>query len=462
MKAFENLGYRTPEDPINGNKQGVFQNPLSIDLETGKRAYAASAYYNENVAKRTNLHVITDALVERLVLRQSKDGSDQVTVTGVEYIDSHPGGGSDNKHIIHAAKEVIIACGTVKTPQVLELSGIGSKEHLARYGIEVIVENPQVGENLQDHVLASISFEIADGQISGDIMRDPKVVEAVTKLYQETHAGPLSGTPLSFAYTPLVGKNGALPTSAVESLLESHLERPSSCSPAPAVPSLEQQHQRLRSQVLDSRESSIEFMYIPLQLNGHPDGGETDMTTLFSKVQDGNYITIVAMLMRPFSRGSVHLASADAAAQPRVDPRYLSHPMDMEMLAHAVLYAEKVASTEPLAGMLKQQAKGGRRVPEGLLGKTNPVQGDDDDEEALEKSKKVVRQRLFTAFHPSGTCAMLPREMGGVVDSRLRVYGTRNLRVVDASVFPMEPLGHLQSTVYAVAERAADLIKADW
>lgn len=57
---------------------------------------------------------------------------------------------------------------------------------------------------------------------------------------------------------------------------------------------------------------------------------------------------------------------------------------------------------------------------------------------------------------------MLPEEMGGVVDSRLRVYGTKNVRVVDASVSPLEPLGHLQSTMYAVAERAADLITEDW
>ncbi|KAK2760059.1 aryl-alcohol [Colletotrichum kahawae] len=61
----------------------------------------------------------------------------------------------------------------------------------------------------------------------------------------------------------------------------------------------------------------------------------------------------------------------------------------------------------------------------------------------------------------SGSCAMMPREQGGVVDERLRVYGTKKLRVVDASIFPIEPSGNIQSTVYAVAERAADLIKQD-
>lgn len=446
MKTFERLGYRTPGDPISGNKQGVFQNPLSIDLETGKRAYAASAYYNEEVAKRANLHVITDALVERLVLRAAEDGSGQVTATGVEFVDSQSGsGGGTKKHVVHAAKEVIVACGAVKTPQLLELSGIGSKEHLRRCGIDVVVENAQVGENLQEHVMASISFEIADDQVSGDIMRDANVVEAVMKVYQETHTGPLSGTPLSFAYTPLVGKDGALSRSEVEELLKSHVDKSSYCSAGPARPSLEQQHQLLRSQLLDSGESSIEIMYIPLQLNGSGEG-ETDMTSLLSKAQEGNYVSIVAILMRPFSRGSVHVACSEAAGQPRVDPAYLSHPMDMEMLARAMLYVDEVASTEPLAGLLKA---GGRRIPGG-----RPV--------GLEQAKEVVRQRMYSTFHPSGTCAMLPKESGGVVDGRLHVYGTSNVRVVDASVFPMEPLGHLQSTVYAVAERAVDLIKADW
>lgn len=64
-------------------------------------------------------------------------------------------------------------------------------------------------------------------------------------------------------------------------------------------------------------------------------------------------------------------------------------------------------------------------------------------------------------FHPVSTPAMMPREIGGVVDSRLKVYGTANVRVVDASILPMQVCGHLVSTLYAVAERAVDLIKED-
>lgn len=292
-------------------------------------------------------------------------------------------------------------------------------------------------------MLASISFEIADDQISGDIMRDPEIIQAIVKQYQDTRKGPLSGTPLTFAYTPLVDGSGIMSQTDVDEMIRVSSNK---VPYSDIIPSLTHQHDILRKQLLNPRESTLEFMYIPLQLNGNPDGGQTDMTKLFSKAHDGNYISIVAMLMHPFSRGNIHIVSSDPEAQPRVDPNYLSHPLDMEMLARAIEFTKVIAKTEPLVSLLKPN---GRQIPT-MVG------------EGLDEAKRVVRERLFTAFHPSGTCAMLPREQGGVVDGRLRVYGTTNLRVVDASIFPIEPLGHLQSTVYAVAERAADLIKAHW
>lgn len=274
-------------------------------------------------------------------------------------------------------------------------------------------------------------------------MRDDKIVQAVLDQYETTAKGPLSGTPLTFAYTPLVNISGIVPQPGVDELLQVCLDEVSNDD---RLPSLSQQYQILRKQLQDPRESTLEFMYIPLQLNGHPNGGPTDMTRLFSKAHEGNYISIVAMLMHPISRGNIHITSSDPEAQPRIDPKYLSNPLDLEMLAGAIEFIKVIAKTPPFADLLKPN---GRQIPS--------IEGD-----GREEAKRIIRERLFTAFHPSGTCAMLPREKGGVVDSRLRVYGTTNVRVVDASVFPIEPLGHLQSTVYAVAEKAADLIKADW
>ncbi|CAN8100132.1 unnamed protein product [Discula destructiva] len=435
VKTFEALQFDTTCDPISGETQGAFQNPLSI--ENGVRQYSASAYYGADVASRPNLHVITDALVEKLVLERVEGEPEQIRATGVTFSTA------TGTQTVQASKEVIVCAGAIKSPQLLELSGIGDPDRLSQHGIEAFVANKQVGENVQDHLLASISFEIADDQVSGDIMRNPEIVQAVMKQYQESQQGPLSGTPLTFAYTPLMDGNGRMSQQDVEQLLRETLDKTPHNE---SIPSLGQQYAILRKQLLNPSESTIEFMYIPLQLNGNPHGGETNMTALFDKAHEGNYISIVCMLMHPFSRGNIHIVSSDPKAQPRVDPKYLSHPLDVEMLARSIEFTKTIAKTEPFASLLKPN---GRQIPS--------VEGN-----GLEEAKRVVRERLFTAFHPSGTCAMLPREQGGVVDSRLRVYGTTNVRVVDASVFPIEPLGHLQSTVYAVAEKAADLIKEDW
>lgn len=110
-------------------------------------------------------------------------------------------------------------------------------------------------------------------------------------------------------------------------------------------------------------------------------------------------------------------------------------------------YIPTIAAAEPLASLLKTD---GRRLPGGI------------DIGSLEGAKEHCRRNLITNNHPCGTCAMMPRAMGGVVDDRLKVYGVKGLRVVDASIFPMIPRGNIQSSVYAVAEKAADLIREDW
>lgn len=153
------------------------------------------------------------------------------------------------------------------------------------------------------------------------------------------------------------------------------------------MPSLEKQHDLLKTQLLDSEESTIEFMYIPLQLNNNPEDEATDMMTLFSKRRDGNYITVVAMLMHTFSRGSVHITSADVEAQPHVEPQYLAHHLDGEMLARTLLFIERqIAVTEPLASLLKND---GRRIP--------PLQRPEEaGSHGVEKSKVLEEARKIT------------------------------------------------------------------
>ena len=115
-----------------------------------------------------------------------------------------------------------------------------------------------------------------------------------------------------------------------------------------------------------------------------------------------------------------------------------------------MLHAQKLSEVEPLASMLK----GGENGHKLMAPKFKHC-------ESLEEAKDLGRHYTCSTWHPCGTCAMLPRDMGGVVDTSCRVYGTKGLRVVDASVFPLIPQGNIMSLVYAVAEKMADVVKEE-
>ncbi|RAH41184.1 GMC family oxidoreductase [Aspergillus brunneoviolaceus CBS 621.78] len=428
-EAFARLGWRTDADPIAGRKIGAFTAPLTVDGKTGQRGYAA-AYYSPEVAQRPNLDLLTNTMVERVLLTEVEG---EVVATGVQ-VRAKDG----ERQEIPAAREVILCAGSMNTPQLLELSGIGQRELLEKHDIPVILDRPGVGENLQDHCLASINFEVADDQVSGDIMRDPNVVQSLIQLYEQTRGGPLSGMPISMAYLPLVDHDGQLSREKVHELLDQHLGQQA----ADLSPALQKQFALQRELLQAGHNASSQYMLMPIQTHMLP--GATTLADVLAKSLPGNYLTVMVLHNHPFSRGSVHIRSGNVEDKPVFDPNYLSHPLDLEILARHVQFLDQIVATEPLASMLKPQS----RIPQGVV-----------DYSDLEKTKEVVKERLYTCFHPAGTCAMMPAELGGVVDSQLKVHGTRNLRVVDASIFPLEPAGNIQATVYAVAERAADLIR---
>ncbi|KUM56833.1 hypothetical protein ACN42_g10367 [Penicillium freii] len=398
------LGWETEADPLDGHKLGAFTSPLSVDVKTGRRGYAA-AYYSPEVAARPNLRLLAETMVERILFAQQNGN--------------------------------VIATGSLNSPQLLELSGIGRADLLQTHCIPVIIDNPAVGENLQHHAITSINFEVADDQVSGDIMRDPNVVQALIKLYEETHGGPLADMPLSMAYLPLVDGTGAVPKDQIETLLSKYLDNDN--TPA----SLQAQYSHIRKMLLQSDGPSSHYLVLPAQLHMNP--GKTTLADVLVKSLPENYIAIMALHNHPFSRGSVHISSGKSEDKPTYDPNLLSHPLDLEIMARQLQFVGRIAETTPFSTLLKA----GKRMPENTT-----------DLSDLDHVKNIVMDRLYTCFHPAGSCAMLPREIGGVVDSELKVYGTKNSRVVDASVFPLEPSGNIQATVYAVAERAADLINS--
>lgn len=164
---------------------------------------------------------------------------------------------------------------------------------------------------------------------------------------------------------------------------------------------------------------------------------------------DGKYITFLAMLSYPFSRGMTHIRSANPAEPPFIDPRYLQDDLDAEILARHVIQFEKLMQLSAFKEVILQ---GGRRFPRAF----------DKPAESVEDVKTAIRKHGATNYHPCGTCAMMKMEDDGVVDESLKVHGTKNLRICDASIFPIIPRGNILTTVYAVAERAADVLLQDW
>lgn len=431
LESFAQLGHKMTADMRTGKAIGAFQSPASIDPDTKTRSYSASAYLGLDVRRRPNLTVMTRTLVKRIVLEKQAGGA--LVAKGV-VVQSEAG-----EQTIPARAEVILAAGALQSPQLLELSGIGRRDILESHGIEVILENPNVGEHVQDHAIVTQSFEVNDGVPSGDVLRDPNVLDAVMKLYASSQAGPLGQSTLSSAYIPLADDKGILPVAERQRLFDEHAPT------AKDAPGWAEEFAVIRSLVEPLDEPTVQYIMFPGQLTIEP--RPADINSVFRPSTPGNYVSVATALNHPFSRGAVHITSGEAADRPAWDPRFLSHALDLEVLARHVQFVETIVATAPFANAFKP-AGSGARIP--------PLVAD-----SLAAARDIVRRRQISVFHVSGSCAMRPRARGGVVDPRLRVHGVAGLRVVDASVFPLEPLGNIQSVVYAVAERAADLIKED-
>lgn len=426
LEAFSKLGLQATSDVRSGNALGAFQQPGSIDPVKKTRSFAGSAHFTDEIAARPNLTVLTGAVVKKVLFDTS---GTQPVATGVLVRSK------DGSEKTFNAGEVIISAGAFMSPQILELSGVGSKDLLNKFDIPVVVDNPAVGENLQDHPIVCQSFEVNPDTPSGDVLRDPNVLNALIGMYQAdgAGAGPLGQSNITVAYAPLVDGTGVCTAEAKQALFAEHdkdIQTPDG--------------KVLRDLLQTPNEPLAEYMLFPGQLNtvlAEP----SSMADYLMPSKPENYLTVLTLMNHPFSRGSVHICSADVDTLPIWEPNFNSNPLDVELAARHVQFVESLVATEPLKALFKPN---GARIPD--------VKAD-----TLEGAREVIRQTMVSDFHPAGSCAMLPRKKGGVVDSRLRVYGVKGLRVVDASIFPLEPVGNIQSVVYAVAEKAADIIKED-
>ncbi|KZL87022.1 gmc oxidoreductase [Colletotrichum incanum] len=300
--------------------------------------------------------------------------------------------------VVKARKEVILSAGALVSPLLLELSGIGRPTVLKQHGIETVVNLPTVGENLQDQMNNGLSFDMRNHTVDGTLttVAYPSVAHIFDNA--EEVADQIKEALPAYAAT-VASVNGNVTRAA--DLLE----------------------------FFEMQWSLIFQSQIPI-------------AEVLVNAAEGTWSSEYWGLL-PFARGSIHIGES-STSNAVINPNYFLLDWDLLEQVQTAKFIRKLYGTAPFSNFAGTETRPGLDV----------VAEDAD----IEGWESYIKGNYRSNFHPVGTAAMMPREKGGVVDANLKVYGTSNVRVVDASVLPFQVCGHLVSTLYAVAERAADLI----
>ncbi|KAJ9480122.1 Choline dehydrogenase [Pseudozyma hubeiensis] len=408
------IGLDHAESPYDGENQGAFIATSTINAKDWQRSFSRTAYLDPIANKRKNLVVLPNQTVTRIIWDTELDDEGNVRALGFEFAANST---APRVHVT-ARREVILSAGAIGSPQILQLSGFGCKELLKKNNVTLVKELPGVGQNLQDHLSTSVAFTPASGLI----------MPTATNLTKQA-----SFVDSSVAYVTLEKMYGSNETTAF-------LARAKKFS-ADYIKSATNVPAAVRRGWAKQYKFLLEDLLAPKSQHGFTGAAKGAMEMLLG-ISNGASIMIETALQAPFSRGWVEIASNDPFAKPTINPNYLQHQSDVELLRSGIQLARKIGTTAPLSSLTSSEA---------TPGASTTSDADID---------KFVASSAQTEYHPSSTCSMLDEDDGGVVDNELRVYGTANVRVVDASVIPISLSSHLMSATYAIAEVAADLIKA--
>ncbi|RYP16041.1 hypothetical protein DL765_005357 [Monosporascus sp. GIB2] len=396
-------------------RAGVYWYPTFMDPEMVQRSYARTGHYDN--LNRSNYDLITESKVKNIVLQEG-------AATGVVFQRTELNATVD--FTIKADKEVILAAGAIHSPQILQLSGIGPKKILDGAGIDTVVDLPGVGQNFQDHPVLSVAITLQNFTIHpnpSDLFLDPNFSDWARNAWETNRTGPYSiaiGNVAAWLGMPAISPDRYEDIAAKLDAQDHAAQLPPDTDPT-VVAGYEAQMKAFAAAI-----RSPNTAFYSMTLTGSSVAGR------------GN------VLLHALSRGSVNVNTTDPYdAEPIVDYRALSNPVDTDILVEFVKFTRRYHFNTSLAAYGPQETAPGPRVVE--------------DDDIADYVRATVTP---TQYHPSGTCVMLPKELGGVVDEDLRVYGVGRLRVVDASIIPTLPGANTCQTVYAIAEKAADIIKA--
>lgn len=366
MEAAQAWGLPKVTDFNTGDNEGVGY--FRVNQRAGWRMNTAKAFLR--TATGSHLLVETQAHTRRLLLEEGR-------AVGVEY-QQH---GAVKQ--ARARAEVILCAGAVNSPQILQLSGVGPGALLQEHGIDVAVDAPQVGANLQDHLQLRCAWRLQGARTLNTIANSLWGKARIGLEYAISRSGPMSMAPSQL---------GAFSKS-----------RP------------------------DLATADLEYHVQPLSLEA------------FGKpLHDFPAITASVCNLRPESRGTVQIASADPFEAPAIAPNYLSTAGDRRVARDAIRQARAIMGQGPMARYSPQEMKPG---------------ADDVDDAALDQAAGDIGT---TIFHP--TCTV---RMGGddaPLDGQMRVRGVAGLRVVDASAMPAITSGNTNAPTIMMAEKASDMI----
>ena len=301
--------------------------------------------------------------------------------TGIEFLqDGAP-------FYVAAGREVILSAGAVGSPQILQLSGIGDPDLLGRHGIPVLQAAPGVGENLQDHPAVRMMFKVKNTRTLNDQLGSTFSKVLMGLEYALFRRGPLT-----------------IPPALVNAFVKSH--------PSKAAPDLQ-------------------YVVYPLTYD-----------TIGEPAHPFSAFTGSICLVRPESRGSIRIKSADPGVAPEIRLNFLTNETDMAAAIAGIRGMREVCAAPALARFEPEEFKPGPALR--------------TDEEIAAGARDITA----TIFHPTSSCRM-GTDPAAVVDPRLRVHGVAGLRVVDASVMPTIVSGNTNAATIMVAEKAADMIRED-
>lgn len=377
LRAGQECGFQRSRDFNSASNEGVgtYQNTA----KDGLRMSTARAYLKP-ARKRPNLTVISHAHATRILFEGGK-------AIGVEFRRK------GMPETAHAGREVILSAGAVNSPQLLMLSGVGEAQALQQHGIEVRLDQPNVGRHLQDHLCVDHIYR-ANVRTLNDELRPlwGKIRHGLH--YLLSRRGPLS-----------LGVNQA--GGFVRS-------RP------------------------DLNRPNMQLYFSPMSYTKAPPGKRPLMSP-----DPFPGLIMGAQPTRPTSRGHLALKSANPLDAPAIHPNYLATNHDLAEQLEGARLIRKLAAAPALADIIDAEIRPGRQV--------------ESDADMIAD----IRARAGTVFHPVSTCRMGADRADSVVNSRLRVHGIDNLRVVDASVFPAITSGNTNAPTIMVAEKSADMILSD-